>query len=224
MSVHQAWMLFTWHSLTASFETVRERLKQDHRGRPRKDESPIGSDAYRVQGVVGGRDLQRAQAELQRRSAFVLVTVLPVEEFTPEQLLIEYNSQSSLEQRFHFMKDPAFVDAFFLHKPERVEALGYVLWMACLVFSLLERRVRRAGVPLDTPSRGKLDNPTGFEILHHMKGAIVVPIDRTHRELHVTISFRKPFRAVLEMAGFDDRVYTRVPLRLRIPGQTDHPF
>lgn len=203
----------TWHNLTTSVETVRERLKQDHRGRPRKDEQPAWSDYYRVQVTVGDRDHQRVRAELQRRSAFVLITTLSADEFPAHQLLTEYKQQISLEQRFHFVKDPAFVDAFFLHKPERVEALGYVLLMACLVFSLLERRVRRAGKPLDTPSRGKLDNPTGFEILHHMRGAIVVPVDPHHRELHVTISFRKPFHAILEMAGFDDRVYTQVPHR-----------
>ncbi len=43
-----------------------------------------------------------------------------------------------------------------------------------------------------------------------MKGAIVVPIDRTHRELHVTINFRKPFCSTLQMDGVGDRVDTRV--------------
>jgi hypothetical protein len=101
----------------------------------------------------------------------------------------------------------------FLHKPERVEALGYVLLMACLVFSLLERRVRQAGEPLPTPSRGLLTNPTGAEILHHLQGALVVALDRRHRQLFVQPSFRKPFTAILAMAGFDERIYTEVPFR-----------
>jgi transposase len=32
-------------------------------------------------------------------------------------LLREYKGQTSVEQRFHFLKDPAFVDAVFLQKP-----------------------------------------------------------------------------------------------------------
>jgi transposase len=200
-------------TVTTTVEEIRERQKQNHRGRPRKNEQPSWQTYHRARVTVGNRDQEQVEAELQRRSAFVLITNLPADEFPPERLLVEYKQQTSLEQRFHFMKDPAFVDAFFLHKPERVEALGYVLLIACLVFSLLERRVRRAGKPLDTPSRGKLVNPTGFEVLHHMKGAIVVATDRYHREVHVSISFRRPFRAILEMAGFDVRIYTQVPRR-----------
>ena len=48
---------------------------------------------------------------------------------------------------FHFLKDPLFVDALYVKKPERVEALGYVLLMACLPALQLGRaaRTRRRG-------------------------------------------------------------------------------
>jgi transposase len=202
-----------WHHLDGAVTEEKERQKRERRGRPRKDEQPVWLTFYRVRPTVGEPDADRVRAELQRRSAFVLITNLPADEFPVDRLLLEYKGQTSLEQRFHFLKDPVFVDAFFLHKPERVEALGYVLLMACLVFSLLERRIRRAGRPLETPSRGKLTNPTGFEILHHVQGALVIPVDRRHRQVSVQASFRKPFRSILEMAGFDERIYTEVPLR-----------
>jgi hypothetical protein len=41
-------------------------------------------------------------------------------------------SDGDVEQRFHFLKDPAFVDAVFLQNPERIEALGYVMLMMLL--------------------------------------------------------------------------------------------
>lgn len=200
------------HVLTATVAEAAERQKQSHRGRPRKDEQPVWLSYYRVTATVGERKQQLVQAELQRRSAFVLITNLSAQDFPAERLLSEYKSQTALEQRFHFLKDPAFVDAFFLHKPERVEALGYVLLMACLVFSLLERRVRQAGRPLSTLSRGQLANPTGAEILHHVKGVLAVVVDQRRRAL-VVGAFRKPFLEILEMAGFDERIYTEVPLR-----------
>ena len=42
------------------------------------------------------------------------------------------------------LKDPMFVDALYLHTPRRIEALSYVLVMACLIYSIFERRVRRS--------------------------------------------------------------------------------
>lgn len=212
----QAWQkahAAAWHPLSGIVTEQRERQKGTHRGRPRKGEQPLWLSYYQLQPTLGDPDPERIRTEHQRRSAFVLITNLGADAFPAERLLQEYKAQTSLEQRFHFVHDPLFVDAFLLHKPERVEALGYVLLMACLVFSILERRVRRAGRPLDTPSRGQLLNPTGFEVLHHIQGALVVPLDRRRRELFVQASFRKPFHAILAMAGFSDRIYTEVPPR-----------
>jgi len=62
--------------------------------------------------------------------------------------------QTSIEQRFHFLKDPLFVDVLFLHKPERVEAPGYVLLMVRQVFATGERQVRAAGRPRCSRRRG----------------------------------------------------------------------
>ena len=202
-----------WHEVAGSVVAEQERQKREHPGRPRKGEEPVWRTVYRVQATVGEVDVGRLAAERQRRSTFVLITNLAVEEFSVERLLVEYKQQTSIEQKFHFLKDPLFVDAFFLHKAERVEALGYVLLMACLVFAILERRVRAEGRPLYTPSRGQLKNPTGYEILNHLQGAIVIRVGPGQRELYVQPSFRRTFTEILARSGFDERVYTCVPAR-----------
>ena len=53
------------------------------------------------------------------------------------------NRDFLVKRRFHFLKDPAFVDALFVQKPERVDSLGYVLLFAFLILSLLKRRGRQ---------------------------------------------------------------------------------
>lgn len=63
----------------------------------------------------------------------VLLTSLPLDRYEAAALLREYKDQTSVEQRCHFPKDPAFVDAVFLKKPERTEALGYVMMLALLL-------------------------------------------------------------------------------------------
>ncbi len=142
----------------------------------------------------------------------MLLTNLPAADDDARRLLEEYKGQTVIEQRFHFLTDPAFVDALFVQKRERVEALGYVLLLACLVLSVLERRVRQ-GPPLPTPSRRALQRPTGQEILHHLRPLIVTPRDALTRQLFIPAIFAAPVAAILAAAGFTETIYTHVPLR-----------
>jgi transposase len=66
------------------------------------------------------------------------------DEWPAERVLREYKEQQAVERRFPVLKDPKRVGPVFLDRPERVEALGYVLLMALLVYSLIERRARKA--------------------------------------------------------------------------------
>ncbi len=84
--------------------------------------------------------VQKAKEKL---SCFVLVTNLD-ETNTAYEIVKEYKAQSHVETSFKFLKDPLFVGPIYLKKPERVEALAYVLLMALLIFGILERRAREA--------------------------------------------------------------------------------
>lgn len=106
--------------------------------------------------------------ELERRSAFVWMTTVPPEELSARDVLKEYKGQVHVERHFHFLKDPLFVGALYVKKPKRVEALGYVLLLACLLYSLLERRLRAAAVPIPSPSRRVLTHPTGHDVVRHL--------------------------------------------------------
>jgi transposase len=203
------------HLLSATVTEPPVRVRRPGPGRPRKDEAPVYRTEVRLELKVVGPDPEAVKAERLRRSAFILITTLPKEQATAKDLLIEYKHQASLERRFAFMKDPEIVDSFFLKKPERVEALGYVLLMVCLLFSLLERRVRHDGRPLPTLSRGDLPNPTGLEILRNLSVS-VVELDDGTRVLGVHPGFERVFEAILSMARVDPAVYTVI--RPRPPG------
>ena len=140
------------------------------------------------------------------------MTTTAREQADARELLLEYKQQGSIERRFAFMKDPEVVDSFFVKKPERVEALGYVLLMVCLLFSVLERRVRRTGRPLPTLSRKDVRNPTGLEILRNLS-VLVIEMDDGQRQLNVNPGFGPVFEAIMDMARVDVRVYTEVPRR-----------
>jgi transposase len=57
-------------------------------------------------------------------------------------VLRAYKEQHSIEQNFGFLKDPLIVNSLFLKKPERIEALGLVLWLELLLWRLMERSLR----------------------------------------------------------------------------------
>ena len=126
--------------------TVSSRVERipGGRGRPRKD-APTRI-VWTVSASVGAVDADRRQAELERRSCFGLMTTLPAT-WDARAVLVEYKSQTVCARKCHFMKDPMFVDALFLKTPERLDALGYVILMAALFYSLLERRHGEARCP-----------------------------------------------------------------------------
>lgn len=101
-----------------------------------------------------------------------------------------------MEQRFHFLKDPAFVDAVFLQKPERIQ-----------------RRVRQAPEPFPTAYRGRVARPTGHLILPPCRGIHVLWRDATHRYLAVPAAHRPAVRGILQALALTETIYTMVPAR-----------
>ena len=77
--------------------------------------------------------------------------------------------------------DPKRVGAVYLKNQQRLEALGYVLIMALLVYSLIERRARLALIEADDPmelSGGPSTyRPTGRRVLQRFENMLVSRVD-----------------------------------------------
>ena len=85
---------------------------------------------------------ERYDKLLQLESTFVLVTTLPESSHSEETILREYKNQKSIENRFRFVKQPAYLGSVYLKNPQRVKALGYVFVLALMIGSYLEYRIR----------------------------------------------------------------------------------
>jgi len=125
------------------------------------------------------RDAAAITTYKQRESRYVLVTTLEDEEEWPaERVLEEYKQQVTVEQCFPVVKDPKRVGAIYLKNQRRIEALGYVLIMALLVYSLIERRARLALMDADEPmelSGGPSTyRPTGRRVLQRFENMLSV--------------------------------------------------
>ncbi|AEJ38726.1 transposase (IS4 family protein) [Sulfobacillus acidophilus TPY] len=200
-----------WHHVSG--EVVAE-TRQARPGRPRKDPAPGEiRTIWRVRITIGAVDAARRQQELERRNTFVLITTVSAEVLPPAALLAEYKGQVHVERHFHFLKDPLFVDALYVKKPERVEALGYVLLLACLLYSLVERRVRAAQVAIPSPSRRVLKNPTGHEIARHLESLLVTRDATGKRTVALPSILHATLVAILDALQMPITVFTEPPLR-----------
>ena len=168
---------------------------------------------YHVTVAWGPRDAIAVRAELQRRSCFVLIPPVPVARADAAALLREYKGQTSVEQRFPVLKAPTFVGAIFLKKPERLQALGYVMLLALLLFSVVERRGRAHPAPRPTSKRGNLARPTGYEILKHCRGIQVFWQDRDHRAGAFPSHYRPALRVILAALDLPATIFTAVSAR-----------
>ncbi len=143
----------------------------------------------------------------------MLISTVPTPALSARELLAEYKGQVHGERPFPCLKDPLFVDALFGKKPDRIAALGSVLLLACLLYSLLERRLRAAAGPIPSPSRRVLTRPAGHEVGRHLTGLQVTRDAPGHR----TVTLPKPFPAtlwaILEALQMPIRVFTEPPLR-----------
>ena len=159
---------------------TEQKKSRDKPGRPPKDWEPYET-VYKIAASVQ-RDTAAITTYKQRESCYVLVTSIEdAEEWPPKRVLKEYKQQITVEQSFPVVKDPKRVGAVYLKDHQRLEALGYVLIMALLVYSVIERRARLALMDADEPmelSGGPSTyRPTGRRVLQRFENMLVSRVD-----------------------------------------------
>ena len=80
---------------------------------------------------------------------YALLTNLPTD-IDASEVLRRYKGQEAVERRYGAFKGPLAVAPMFLHNNRRIAALITVICLALLIFSLVERQVRRAITPAPT--------------------------------------------------------------------------
>jgi transposase len=168
---------------------VRERLTYA-RGRPPKNgERKVAKTRYVLEGTLVERE---GEVERLRQMAgcFVLLTNVPTEgemAHTSCEVLTAYKEQHGVERNFAFLKDPLIVNDLFLKRPERIEALGFILLAALLTWNLMEHVMRehlkRAAATISGWDRKPTSTPTTFMMTTKFKGVLVA---RIGEEWHFT--------------------------------------
>ena len=206
------------HGLTGTIvENVSVKRKP---GRPPKNqpELPLETITYGIEWTIHPPTEQELDEWRQRKAAFVLITSVSEDLYDDYDVLKEYKKQINVEVRFRFLKDPMFVNAIYLKTPRRVEALGYVILLAVMIASLLELRIRNAlekeKATISAGSRKRVKRPTARLLLNMLNSILVVYLDYDGRmERHFPHDIDPEVLRVLELAGYDRRIYTENPYK-----------
>ena len=162
-----------------SGEVVTKKVQGKHagRGRPKAGAVRPVVEQVRVEAQLE-TNAEQVEHEVALDSCFVLLHTGNAR-IGLRDLLLKYKGQGVVETRFPFLKDSLLADMFFVKKAGRVEALGYVMMMALLLWSVWQRRVRNelkasGEKPLVDVTRMKKPNPTAMVCVHIMRGIKVV--------------------------------------------------
>ncbi|NLU49911.1 MAG: hypothetical protein GXX09_05810 [Syntrophomonadaceae bacterium] len=139
-------------------------------------------------------------------ATFVLIARLKNRyQWQARDILIEYKRQSTVEQKFRFLKNPVYLGPVFLQSKKRIHAMGYVFILALLIASYLEYRVRKSlkeqNTALIWPRGYKNERPslkTIFEVLSLIK---VLIVDGNRRYFPKDIN--QQALELVKWAGFD---------------------
>lgn len=201
------------HHIDWKIEVKEEKVKRKKRGRPKKNEMIKFQTNYYLSG---SQRLDDVAYEMERElcGQYVLITSLKDTEKDPAKTILDkYKGQYYVERIFKFIKNPSWVGSFCLKKPERVTALGYILFMAAIIYTLWERRVRMAldnddVEPIEGLNRQKTKRPTAYA-LEVVLNPILVLSQQTGGKLRIWLP--KPLsrnrQRVIELSGFDVTIY-----------------
>jgi transposase len=185
--------------------TVEERPKYG-RGRP-SQHTPraVKTMRYGLKCTLKERDATIARKR-DEAGCCVLLTNVPTDGGLAHRagdVLKGDKDQYGSEQNFSFLKDPLMVNSLFLKKPERIEALGLVLWLALRLWRLMERSLRDSvdttGTPVIGWDKQATERPTTFMMVTKFSGLIVVKVEEQRYRPRALSSVQQPYLTALSV-------------------------
>lgn len=138
---------------TVVVDEIVHNMGYAHRGAPKKDEPKVVKSVE----VHAHAELDEAaiSAKIKDSLMFVIATTDVKRKWTMRDLKATYARQSCIERNWRLAKNPKFfIDAFFLERPSRINALLWVMSVAMLVFLATEHLLheRCKGQKIEVPN------------------------------------------------------------------------
>ena len=108
------------------------------KGRPKDGQKETANILYTLSCKISADDKLIKDLK-EQAGCFVMITNVNKDKYPAAEILKTYKEQHGIEKNFGFLKDPLIVNDLFLKKPERIEALGFILVISLLIWRLVER-------------------------------------------------------------------------------------
>jgi len=206
-------MKLNYHELTYKIEKIEKKAKRSCVGRPSKYEHQQVESIFRLEINIYEDDV-KIKRNKEINGMFVLITNnLDEGNMTNMQVLKEYKGQSSVETSFNFLKDPSFMDELFVKYPERLEALAYLMIIALMIMTLLERTVREnlkgESERIMTAGNVRTYTPTGKAIIETLDQIQVIKIYNEQNNCWERFcEIEDNLKRLIQLSGFGEEIYT----------------
>ncbi len=180
--------------------------KHIHKGRGRPKKEAIPDRLFTIKASIERHEDKIAQ-QLSEKGKFIVATnELDEGKLPSNELLESYKEQQCVERGFRFLKDPFFLtSSVFLKKQERIVALGMIMCLCLLVYTLAQRILRHRIQELNTTLPNQLDKPTErptirwiFQIFEGIHVLFLIT-EATSQELVLNLSSVR--KRILEVLG-----------------------
>jgi transposase len=131
-------------TLIMSDLTMREKYIYAKPGRPKAGEEPTKTH-YFIQAGVGCK-VENFTSIAQTKGRFIIASnEMNDQKLSDLEIIQTYKGQSKVERGFRFLKDPQFMaSTLFVKKPERIEALLFIMTLSLSVYAALEYKIRQS--------------------------------------------------------------------------------
>lgn len=201
-----------FHIIDGTVCSEEKRKKKEKSGRLKAGQQVELETKYKVKLNLCEND-ESIDKHRNEAGMFVLITnIIDSEKLTDEEVLREYKEQIYVETNFKALKNSDFIDEIYLKTPERIEALGYIFLLALMVYTSIEREVRKAlkkeKEPLIIPGKKKSHVPTASNIMELLEKMLVLIVTFEDGTVERRINkINANLKRLLVLAGFNEEIY-----------------
>lgn len=140
----QAWQDFQKKCKYLQIENVQYEEIQGFKGRGKPGKNAQKQViAYQITGCPATQ-ITHYQELKKTKGKFIIASNDVEQRWGQTARFQAYKDQSKVEKGFRFLKDPSFLaDNFFVKKPQRMEAILFIMTLSLMVYAALERELRK---------------------------------------------------------------------------------
>lgn len=146
----------------------------------------------------------------QTKGKFIVASNDTGERWSKTDKFLSYKHQPKVEKGFRFLKDASFLaDNFFVKKPERIEAILFIMTLSLMVYAALERELRKQlqEKEISIPNQVNKDTqkPTMKWVFELFKGIHCLFIDQ--QEPMIILNLKEVHLKIIEVLGQEIKRY-----------------